>query len=151
VGFALGLVDGSWPIGSNFASEHFHGFLHSDSAKVQLLDLSEYLFQFLRGFGESCAICFSIVYVVVHDLPHTHSLMQPAPERDCTMVVSRYNCPAKKCSSVAATLCMRVAVTLSGDQSASSRRSSIAGFASVESRLAEVRHRPESKLIGIRH
>ncbi len=99
---SLDLVDGSWPVGSNLASEHFHGFLHSNSAKVQLLDLSEDLFQFLGGFGEGCAICFfivylGIVYVVVHDLPHTHSLMQLALERDCTMVVSRYNCPAKEC------------------------------------------------------
>jgi hypothetical protein len=29
-------------------------------------------------------------------------LMQPASERDCTMVVPRYNCPAKECRCAAA-------------------------------------------------
>jgi hypothetical protein len=71
MGFAPDFENWHRLIGLNRASEHFYCFLDARFAKVQLLDLSEDLFQFLRGFIEGCAIGFLIVYVVFHICP-TH-------------------------------------------------------------------------------
>jgi hypothetical protein len=84
--FAPDFVDGHRLIGLNRASEHFYRFLDARFAKVQLLDLSEDLFQILRVLGCLCRFPY---------LPHTRILRHPALERDCTIVVPKYNCPAK--------------------------------------------------------
>ena len=99
MGLAPDFIDGRRLIGSYFAAEHFDGFLNVSPAKMQLLDFSEDLLQFLRGFVEGCAIGFwIIVYFVFHNLPHTRILMHRALKRDCTIVVPKYNCPAKSLS-----------------------------------------------------